>query len=343
MSRTQWILSGTLAVQAILLAIAAPWSSRSAAQASRVLLPELASFTPSRLEIHENDERSVVLGREGDRWVVEDSDGFPADAAKVDKLLDSLGEITVRRPVVSSNRYHGALKVTEDDHERRLKIWETPDGEPKLELLVGTSPNYRVSHVRLGGEDEVYEARGISPYDLGSEGRAWIDTHFVSVPFDDVTRVKLTNEHGTIELARDQGPWTVVSPAASAGKELDQAAVDSFVRSLTSLSLTDPAGPVSKPDYGLQNPAATVEITYRSGGDSSAAPLNLEAEPGAAAPAAPAVEGTVEVLTLELGGALGDDTGKRYASRSGFDHAVVLSKYDADKLVTEKLADLYKK
>ena len=340
MSRSQWILSGTLVVQAIVLVITAPWSNGTAAQASRVLLPELASFTPSRLEIHESDERSVVLGREGERWVLEGSDGFPADAAKVDKLLESLGEITVRRPVVSSGRYHGALKVTEDNHERRLKIWETPGSEPKLELLVGTSPNYRVSHVRLGGEDEVYEARGISPYDLGSEGRAWIDTGFVNVPFDEVTRFKLTNDHGSIELARDQGRWTLVSPAARAGQELDQAAVDSLVRSLTSLSFSDPAGPVSKPDYGLQSPAATVEISYRSGGDSSATPLALDEAQGAAAPAPPAVEGTIEVLTLQRGGTLGDDTGKRYAARSGFDHAVVLSKYDADKLADEKLADL---
>jgi len=340
MTRSQWILSGILAVQALVLVVSAPWSSGGAAQAPRALLPDLTSLTPSRLEIHENDERSVVLDREGERWVLEDSDGFPADGAKVDKLLDSLEAIKVRRPVVSSSRYHGALKVGEDDHERRLRIWDAAEDDPEVELLVGSSSNYRVSHVRLGGEDEVYEANGISPYDLGSDARAWIDTAFVSVPFDDVTRFKLTNDNGSIEIARDQGRWALVSPAAKPGKEIDQSAVDSLVRSLVSLSLSEPAGAASDPAYGLHSPAATVEISYRTGEEPGAAPFEVDPAAGAP-PAAPAPEATVEVLELRLGSPVGDDTGKRYASRSGFDHAVVLSEYDAEKLSSKKLADLY--
>jgi hypothetical protein len=317
MSRTQWILSGILAVQVLLLIAAAPWSSETGIESARALLPELESFTPARLEIHETDERSVALERRGDTWVLGDEDGFPADRSKVDELLESLEGIEVRRPVVTQSRYHDTFKVAEDDHERRLRIWDDPNDDPEVELFVGTSPNYRVSHVRLGDDDRVYEARGLGAYDLRSDATSWVEQTFVAVPYDDVTRLGLSNEHGRLELMREEGAWKLVAPTGSDEKALDVPAVDSLVRSIASLRLSEPAGAVDAPAYGLDDPTATVEITYRAG-----------------------EEVAEEVLQLRVGAEVEEGDGKRYASRSGFDHAVVLSKYDADKLTDKKLADL---
>lgn len=329
MNRSQWILSGVLAVQVLLLIVTAPWSQGGGAEATRVLFPELESFTPTRLEIHESDERSVVLARRGDNWVLEEADGYPADSSKVDDLLDSLGEIRVRRPVVSSDRYHGALKVEEDDHERRLRIWDDSGSDPEIDLLVGTSPNYRLSHVRRGDEDRVYEARGISAYEMGSESGAWIDKKLVDVVADNVTSFTLTNGHGTLSLVRASGTWTL---ASAADTELDQSAVDSLVRSVSSLYLSEPAGPVDPAVHGFDSPLATVELTT----EAPEVPDLLQdgGTPDSDTDAA-------EIVTVVLGSEVPDGAGKRYASRSGFDFAVVLSKYDADKLNDQTLDDLY--
>ena len=329
MSRSQWILSGVLAVQALLLVVTSPWSGDGGAVASRVLLPELESLRPTRLEIHESDERSVVLERRAEDWVLEEAGGYPADTAKVDELLDSLGEIRVRRPVVRSDRYHGALKVEEDDHERRVRIWEDSGDDPRVDLLVGTSPNYRLSHVRRGDEDQVYEARGISAYDLGSDSGAWIEKKFVDVVSDNVTRFELTNAHGTLSLERDGDSWIL---ASALDEELDTAAVNSLIRSVSSLYLREPAGPVGDSGYGFESPAATVEITTQA---PEIPDLLKDPEAPVLEPPAP------EVVTLVLGSEVPDGDGNRYASKSGFDFAVVLSKYDADKLKDHKPADLY--
>lgn len=317
MTRTQWILAGILAVQVLLLIAAAPWSSETGIESSHPLLPELESFTPARLEIQENDERSVTLDRKGDAWVLPDEDNFPADSSKVDQLLDDLEAIKVRRPVVTQSRYHDTFKVAEDEHERRLRIWKDADDDPEIELFVGTSPNYRVSHVRVGGDDRVYEARGVGAYDLRSTPLSWVNQTFVDVPFDDVTRFTLSNEHGRIELAREEGEWKLVSPAGSGEPSLDTTAVDSLVRSVASLRLSEPAGAIDASAQGFDDPAATVEIAYHTG-----------------------EEATEEVVEVRVGAEVGDGDGKRYASRSGFDHAVILSKYEADKLTGKKLADL---
>jgi hypothetical protein len=271
----------------------------------------------------------VVLERRGEDWVLEEADGYPADTSKVDDLLDSLEEIRVRRPGVSSDRYHGALKVEDDNHERRLRIWGDSGADPEIELLVGTSPNYRLSHVRRGDEDRVYEARGISTYDLGSEPDAWIDKKFVDIVADNVTSFTLTNGHGSFSLVRDGGEWAL---ASAADTELDQSAVDSLVRSVSRLYLSEPAGPVDPIVHGLDIPVVTVELTTEAPG----VPDLLQDDE------TPAAEtGASEVVTLALGAEVTDGEGKRYASRSGFDFAVVLSKYDADKLNDHKLDDLY--
>ena len=332
MNRTQWVLTGLLIVQLLLLlAVGAPFSSGSATVGQKPLLPVLDSVTATRIQITqstEDDDKSVVLQRKEEGWTLADRAGYPADASQVDRLLEDLKSINVRRPVVSSGRYHEALEVTADKHQRRLRLWEDASDDPDIDLFVGSSPNYQISHVRLAGDDRVYEVRGLNPYDLRTDPIAWVNKKFLDIAFDDVTAVKLTNGHGEFALERHDGAWRLASPPA--GETLDQSKIDSFVRSVASLWLSEPAGPASDAAYGLADPAATVEITYGPGGE------GVDSDTGGEAFAGP-----VQVETLVIGGPAEQDSSQRYATRSGFDYAVILSKYDAEKALDKKLADLY--
>lgn len=358
MNRTHWILTGVLAVQVALLVLIAPWSTGAGADTPRPLLPELESFTPAKIEVsqgHDKNNKSVVLDHDGDTWTLEGQQGYPADAKKLDGLLDTLKGLKVRRPVVTSSRYHEALKVTDTDYERRIRIWQEPKGKPKIDLLVGTSPNYRISHVRLEGDDRVYEARGLMTSDLQADAGSWIDKQFVNVPFENVTQVTVSNKHGRFELSREGDDWKV-TPAPGSGKTLDKSKVDSFVRQLASLWLSEPAGSPGTSDYGLDDPAATVEITYRAGGSANGGAAAQEAgaptkEAGAetsaegkagtaAAETKAAAAPRLETVTLKVGSEATGAEGSRYASRNGFDHAVILSKFDAEKATEKKLSDL---
>ena len=104
MTRTQWTLTALLLLQLLLLlVISAPWSAGDRATGPRNLLPELDADEASRIEIGQGDSRLTLL-READQWVVEQADGYPADDAKVDRLLDDLRGVEVRRPVVTGRR-----------------------------------------------------------------------------------------------------------------------------------------------------------------------------------------------------------------------------------------------
>ena len=314
MTRTQKILALALATQLLLLLLLwSPWTAGSTPTAKSVLLPELASFEPSAIEI-EGEQSTLRLDREGQTWRIEAAGGYPADAAKVDKLLADLKQVEVRRPVVSGARYHAALHVTAEEHERKLRL-SGASGEPSVELFVGTSPNYGINHVRRSDRDEVYEVKGLSPWDMRPEPSSWIETRLVDVEPDRVRAITVSNGHGAFELRRgDDGAFTLAS-GGSPGAALDHAAVDGFVGSLTGLRMSEPAGRAEGgADYGLASPAGRVSLVY----DADGAPKTFE---------------------LAIGGAAeGGD--KRYARVGGSEFAVLLGKWDAERVLDKKLSDL---
>jgi hypothetical protein len=330
MNRTQWTLAGTLVVQLALIVAVTAWSRPTAAVAPHALFPALASFTPSKVEVVEGKDKSVDLERTGNGWALGAENGYPVDASKLNGLLAKLKDLQVRAPVVSSSRYHAALKVSDDSCERRVRVWDAGGGDPKVDLLVGTSPRYGVSHVRAEGQDAVYEASGLATYDLRTDASAWVDTAFVNVPFDEVTGVKLRNAKGDFEIEKSGDDWVSVPPSAAHGRKLDRTKAESFVRSLSSLRLSDPAGPSTEPSYGFTEPAAVVEIAYKASppkGDEAAPP---DAKSGAE-------NRTVRIV---LGSEVDASSGKRYVSRAGFDHAAIVAKSDAEAIAGKSLSDL---
>jgi hypothetical protein len=328
MNRTHGILLGVLAVQVLLILLGGSFFGGSAeAGARQALLPALADLAPTRLQITEGEEASVVLEKAGDAWSLADVDGYPVDSAQVDTVIDALKDVRVGAPVVTSSRYHEALEVTDGKHQRRVRMWQDGSGDPDVDVYLGSSPNYQVTHVRVGGADEVYEARGVNAYDFRTDASAWVERKFVDVVYEDVTGLSVKNTHGAIDLEKTDDGWRSTAPLP-AGESLDVDAVDSAVRSLVSLWLSEPAGRVDPAAHGFDPPAATVELRY-SVPDPEAAPD--EAEPPTRA----------ETLVLTVGGEVEGGEGKRYATRSGFDWSVALSKYDAERVIEQKLADLF--
>ncbi|MFQ5767731.1 MAG: DUF4340 domain-containing protein, partial [Acidobacteriota bacterium] len=345
----QWTLAGLLVVQILLLFMMhSSLAPASAAVAPHPFLPVLGSITAVRLELDDADGKNITLEHSGDEWILEEKDGYPVDGSKVDELLDSLKQAKVRRPVVTSNRYHDSLKVSEKTHEHRLKVWDSAENEkddPKVDLFLGTSPNYRITHARLGGDNRVYEVAGLNSWQFRAEPGAWVKKKFVDVPADQVTGFRLENEHGTFELQKKDGQWSLVSPKKK-GKDLDSSKVEGLVSSFAALYLQDPVGKMDEEAQGLAKPAAIIRITRtkpapEETGDagSTAAPDSEESAADAEGPEAPAAP-EVETTTVRIGKISDEKAGTRFATRSGFDFAVTLGKYDAEKAVNQNLEDL---
>jgi hypothetical protein len=282
----------------------------------------LHEFAPAKLEIQGADDTKVTLTREGEGWGIDEADGYPVAEGKVDELLDTLKELQVRRPVVTSSRYHRALKVTDDDHERRVRIWKDASGGPEIDFFLGTAPNYQRTHIRKKGDDRVFEAQGLGSYDVQARSGSWFQPTFVDVQLDQVDSLRLSNGEGTFEIEKgDDGAWSVTSPPELQGRVLDTSKVESLVRGVASLRAAEPAGKREDESHGLGSPRATAVLRYTETSGDVGAPEAKE-------------------ITLWVGGVSSDDENRAYVARSGFDFVAETYKTSVDKLLEQKVADL---
>jgi hypothetical protein len=286
-----------------------PFSDASAPTEARLLMPELETLNVAKLELS-GDEDTLTLVKQADGWIVEEAGGFPASAEKIDGLLDDLRTLQVRRPVVSSGRYHSAFKVADDEHEGRVRVFSDESSSPAVDLILGNSPNYQITHVRREGEPNVYEARGIAPYDVSTDSGAWIEKQLVDIDEEAIIGIAVKNAEGSFELTREDGVWIVSAPASQADQELDQDKVLSLIRTAGSIRVEKPVGPADPAGQGL----GEAEVTLT-------------------------VEGAAPV-TVQVGSKVADNDSQRYIGKQGFDFAATVWDSSVRKIVEQKLGDL---
>lgn len=323
MDRTQRLLLTVLSAQIVLIGLLQlVFPATRAAEKEQTLFPALASMTPQKVEIDDGTGASVALDRMGGQWTLESPKGYPATASKVEKLIDDIEKLSAGRPVVSNRRNHAALKVADAEFERRVRIWEKPDGKPSAELYLGSSPRFQTSHVRVGGKDPVYETSGLSSYDVPADPGSWIERNLVPIPADSVSAIGVSNGKGSFQLEKKGGAWSVRAPAARARAALDAQKVESLVRTLCGASLESPAGPDGDPSYGLGAPAATLAFTRTP---------------------APGDTTSSATLLVRIGAPVPGKEGARYAARSGLGFAVTVPKYSVDRALEATLSELLSK
>lgn len=261
-TRTHLALVGLLVVQLGLIAVFNwPGSGQHGATQPRTWLEGLDPAGVQRIVIEDDQDGTVELQRSGEEWTLPAQDGYPADGTKVRGLLEELAGIQVRAPVVQHEKFHESLEVTEEVFRHRVRIWGGDESSPVAELYVGTSPQYRIHHARRAGDDAVYEITGISAADLRAEPADWADEAIVDVDPEDVVRLRVSNEQGTLTLERERGgEWKVAEPKEQQGFALDPDAVGELVSDASRLDAAEPVGAVDEAAQGFADPAAEVEL-----------------------------------------------------------------------------------
>lgn len=318
MNRTQTTLAGLLLVQVLLiLLVRSPFAGSAGPAGLHPLLTTLgAELVPSRVTL-ESGERRLTMERGEQGWTIDELHGFPADADKISTLVDDLRDLSVRRPLVTSPRYHASFKVGDQDNEGRVKVWSEGD-EPVADLILGSSPGYRLVHVRLAGEDAVYETRGLSSYDVRPDSEAWIRKELVDSAGGEIVRLALKNAQGSFEIAREDGGWSVVVPGKLAGRALDPTAVETLLSGLDSMVLAAGVGPLDADAQGLGEGATVLRLGF----------------------AGEAQDPEEEEVVVRIGAEPEDEDTKRYVTREGFGFAGTIWDSSVDKLLTQELDPL---
>jgi len=318
-TRGNQILAGLLALQAVLLIGMNLGGDDRMVVEQKQLFADLDPKKVTRIEIQgppDSGQERIVLERSGNSWSIETADAYPAKSEKVEEFLDTVASLRSTTTVVTSDRYHEKLEVAEDAFKRRVEL--SVDGEP-IEFFVGTSPSFKNTHVRVAGSDDVFLVPELAASDVAERAWNWVERAYVDVSADEVWSVDVLNEKGRFRLERD--PATDQWAAVGIEDDLDTSVVDNLVRKARSINLESPVGKTTKPEYGLDDPRATVHLVV---GTSTIA--------GAAPP-------TTETKTIRVGAKL-DDESRYYLKADDSDYVVQVAEYAVKPLIEKGPADL---
>ncbi len=235
MNKTTLIV--VLAIQLVIIGVLL------AARGGNVTEPEpLLSFDAAAVDALtvSNAEGSVKLVKSGAAWQL--PGGAPADATKIDAMLEKLADSPGSWPVATTAKAVKRFEVGVQNHQRRLTL--SANGEVVADIYLGTSPSYRRAHARRVGDDDVY-AITFSNYEATVEASDWLDKALLR-PRGTIASV---TRPAVFELTRDDaGGWT-----SADGAILDQGkaqALAGHFKGLTALGVRDAA------------PSATPAMTF---------------------------------------------------------------------------------
>lgn len=259
LNRANWVLISLLALQLILL-IVLLWPRPNANAAAAPLLGALTAADIKAFTVADTEGNTVGVERTGEGWTLTGTDGYTATVTKVDDTLAKLLAIKTNSLVTRTPSSHRQLKVASDNFDRRITI-TGPDGDHVL--YIGVPGGNSAYHVRLDGEDSTWLTSAVAPWQLETAPGSWVDAQYFTVPKDEITAVALTNAAGALKLSRQaDDTWTLDDLAA--GEEVDAAQVDAFLNQVATVMLSSPLGTAPTPEYGMDTPQATVELTQRS-------------------------------------------------------------------------------
>ncbi len=256
MKRHHWILLSVLVVQVALSAVF-DWPREAGGHAAEPVFPDLTAEGIVEVAIADNADNEVTLVREDNGWVLAGTGGYPVLADRLDPVLEKLAALHRDQLVTGTEGSHDQLEVADDSFQRRVRL-TTSDGAVHT-IYLGSSPSYGASHFRLASETDVFLTTDLTAWELGADAASWIDVSYVSVSPSEVQRMVVENESGTLEFLRgEEGAWVLTG--VPEGRTVDTAQVDQFVNRLMSFSMARPLGVEPSPEYGLDEPNATVTI-----------------------------------------------------------------------------------
>ena len=231
-------------------------TTASCSPSSEPLFLELEASDIVALTITDADDNSIQLQVSGD-WVLPDADDYPAQADKITPLLEKIVGLTTGRLVTRTDASHKRLQVSPDDFVHRIDF-ETADGT-KRTLYLGSSPKYGSTHFRVEGQSETYLTSELSTWEAKAEAASWVDTAYLSVHQDDITKLTLENANGTFTFTKDdEGTWTMSGLAVD--ETLDEAKVTSLIGQAAPVNMIEPLGKEEQAAYGMDEPNAVVTV-----------------------------------------------------------------------------------
>lgn len=309
MSRLQQILAVVLILQiGVLVYVFLP--RNTPASAEEALLENIDIEKISSVEISDNNQKEIVLAKNGDEWLLPNGGDYPVIAENVTETLDKLLAVKKDKLVTKTATSHERLQVSEENYQRRIKITLTDDTS-KI-LYIGSSPGSQTVHIRCDGEDEVYLARNLSAWNFNTEASSWIDAAYISIPGSDVIEASLENDHGIFQFNKKNDQWEMEGLGDE--EEFNEANLTALVNRFSNMNMQSPLGKEEEMGYGLSNPKAVFSMKTKS------------------------EDGEEEKITFKIGN-INDDENGYFVQASNSEYYAVVSKATLDDFINRTRED----
>lgn len=237
------------------------WPSGNIATGTGPLLGTLTPDAITGLIITDNNDRSVSFVKEGPQWALADTEGYPANSEKITEILGKLIAVNTDRPVTQTSGSHDRLQVAENNYQRKVDVIT---GNGTQTLYFGSTSGASATHVRMANQDATYLTNQLAAWELDTITTSWIDVAYFQVPKDEIIEVTLENAHGTLTFipgttTAEGTEWTLSD--ATADEPIAPANISTFIDRVANLNLSSALGKSELPEYGFDNPLATLTIT----------------------------------------------------------------------------------
>lgn len=247
MRRTVSILSIVLIGQLILAAgLNMTSRDRGAESSGRAL----AAFQPDKVDairIADGSGDPLRLERRKAGWRVASADGFPADAAAVERLLHKLDGFADRLPVANSGNARERFQVAEDRFRRRVTLMT--GGEPAARIFFGESAGPGQVYARPADGNLIQEV-DFALRLASAEVSEWQDKSVAAVKTKNIRQAELPGF--TLRRAEEGQGWRMLSEDSASPVPVKPAEANRVLRRLARpdfQTVKREAPPATKPDF----------------------------------------------------------------------------------------------
>ena len=253
-------------VAAVIVAVAISLGGNGAAinaTADRPVLPGLTGNLEqvTHLAVVKGDTKLTLAKKDG-AWVVEDKSGYPADAAKVRRVLLGFAALRYAEPKTKKPDLYGRLDVQDPGKkgdDSRLVTLSGDTGQLMGELIVGKrrydtfgGGNDGV-YIRKPGEAQSWLAAGT--LDMPNETIDWLDRKLTEIGLDKVKSVSFVAADGaklTIAREKEGAPLAIEGGLPAGSKLKNPEGLNDAARALAFFDFDDakPAADMPFPDTG---------------------------------------------------------------------------------------------
>lgn len=181
-------------------------------------LVKKGAYVIDELQIEDGSGSSVQLQRRGERWLLPDLSGLPANPARVTKVLEKLTDEDPGWTVAHTLAARQRFQVASYHYRRKVELLSL--GQLVGTVYLGTSPGFRKVHARNDADEEIYSL-DLNLYDLPMDPGKWLEPRLLQV------RAPVEINADGYSLRRSDGQWQLGTGELPDQREL-QALLDAL-------------------------------------------------------------------------------------------------------------------